>query len=125
MLIHLRTHPHLAPIFAFGPITRLKSQQAPKSMTCEEVYQKSYLKGAWMVQLVKHPTSAQVMISQFVGSSHVLGSVLTAQSLVPALDSVSLSLCPSPLTRALSFSLSLTKQKQKLKKKREREGDRA
>ena len=41
---------------------------------------------------VKHPTSTQVMISQFVGSSPVSGSVLTARSLEPTSDSVSLSL---------------------------------
>ena len=57
-----------------------------------------------MAQLVKHLTSAQVMISLLVGSSPVSGSVLTAQSLKPVLDSVSLSLCPSP-TRILSLSL--------------------
>ena len=45
------------------------------------------------------------MISQFVGSSPTSGSVLTAQSLEPASDSLSpfLSLCPSP---AHAFSLS-------------------
>ena len=48
--------------------------------------------------------SAQVMISQFVSSSLASGSVLTAQSLEPALDSVCLSLCPFP-THALSLSL--------------------
>ena len=42
-----------------------------------------------MVQSVKHPTSAQVMNSWSVSSSPVLGSVLTAQSFEPALDSVS------------------------------------
>ena len=46
--------------------------------------------GAWVAQLVEHPTSAQVMISQFMSSSSASGSVLTAQSLEPALDSVSL-----------------------------------
>ena len=50
-----------------------------------------------MAQLVKCPTSAQVMISQFVSLSPVLGSVLSAQSLEPALSSVSPSLSlPSP-----------------------------
>ena len=53
---------------------------------------------AWVAQLVKHPTLAQVMISQFVSSSPALGSVLTAQSLKPASDSVS-PLCPPPLAR--------------------------
>ena len=43
------------------------------------------------------------MISQFVGSSSTSGSVLTAQSLEPAWDPVSLSLCPSP-TCSLSLS---------------------
>ena len=38
-------------------------------------------RGSWVVQSVKRPTSAQVMISQFMGSSP--GSVLTAQSLEP------------------------------------------
>ena len=42
-----------------------------------------------MAQSVKCPTSAQVMISQFVSFSPTPGSVLTAQSLEPASDSVS------------------------------------
>ena len=46
--------------------------------------------------LVKRPTSAQVMISQFVSSSPVSGSVLTARSLKPDSDSVSLCLSPAP-----------------------------
>ena len=45
--------------------------------------------GHWVAQLVKYLTSTQVMISQFVGSSPASGSVLTAQSLGPASDSVS------------------------------------
>ena len=49
-------------------------------------------RGTWVAQLVKQLTLAQVMISWFVGSSPVMGSVLTAQSLEPASDSVSLSL---------------------------------
>ena len=48
--------------------------------------------GAWVAQLVKCMTSARVMISWFMSSSPVSGSVLTAQSLEPASDSVSLSL---------------------------------
>ena len=52
--------------------------------------------GAWVAQSVKRPTSAQVTISLFVGSSPALGSVLTAQSLEPALDSVSPSLSAPP-----------------------------
>ena len=49
------------------------------------------LRGTWVVQLVKRPTLVQVMISWFMGSSPVLGSVLTAESLEPASDSVPLS----------------------------------
>ena len=49
-----------------------------------------------MAQLVKHPTSAQVMNSRLVSSSPASGSVLTAQSLEPALDSVSPSLSAHP-----------------------------
>ena len=41
---------------------------------------------------VKRLTSAQIAISQFMGSSSASGSVLTARSLEPACDSVSLSL---------------------------------
>ena len=48
--------------------------------------------GAWVAQSVKRPTSAQVMISQSLSSSPASGSVLTAQSLEPLLDSVSPSL---------------------------------
>ena len=63
-------------------------------------------RGTWVAQSVKRLTLAQVVISQFVSSSPASGSVLTAQSLEPASDSVSPSLSvPSPLM--LSFSLSL------------------
>ena len=55
-----------------------------------------WFRGAWMVQSVNRLSPAQVMISWFLISSLTLGSVLTGQSLEPALDSVSLSLCPSP-----------------------------
>ena len=65
--------------------------------------------GAWVAQSVERPTSAQVMISRSVSSSPASGSVLTAQSLEPASDSVSPSLA-LPLPRsALSVSLSLSK----------------
>ena len=47
--------------------------------------------GAWVAQSVERLTSAQVMISRFVSSSPTSGSVLTARSLEPALDSASLS----------------------------------
>ena len=59
-----------------------------------------------MVQLIKSPTSAQAMISEFTSSSPAPGSALTAQSLEPASDlCLPLSLCPSP-ARILSVSLS-------------------
>ena len=66
--------------------------------------------GAWGAQSVKPPTSAQVRISQFMGSSPTSGSALTAQSPEPASDSVSpsLSLYPSPAC-ILPPSLSLSK----------------
>ena len=56
-----------------------------------------------MAQSVERPTSAQVMISQFVGSSPASGSMRTAQGLEPASDSVSPSLYPSS-ARILSLS---------------------
>ena len=65
---------------------------------------RDYLKkrggGVWVVQSVKRPTLAQVMISHLVDSSPTLGSVLTAQSLEPASDAVSPSLS-APLLLAL------------------------
>ena len=66
---------------------------------------KPFSEGAWVAQSAKRPTSAQVMILQFVGSSPVLGSVLTPQSLEPASDAVSPSLsAPPPLVLFLSLS---------------------
>ena len=58
-----------------------------------------------MAQLVEHPTWAQVMILWFVSLSPTSGSVLTAQSLEPALDSVfpSLSTPPPVMLVSLSF----------------------
>ena len=61
--------------------------------------------GAWVAQSVECPTSAQVMISWFVSLSPASGSVLTAQSLERASDSVSPSLsAPSPIMLCLSLS---------------------
>ena len=51
-----------------------------------------YYGGAWVAQTVERPTSAQVMISQFLGSSPASGCALTAQSL----DFVRLLLCAPP-----------------------------
>ena len=61
--------------------------------------------GTWVVQWFEQPTSAQVVISRFVSSSPASGSVLTAQRLQPASNSVSPSLSdPPPLTLCLSLS---------------------
>ena len=74
-------------------------------------------RGTWVAQSVKHPTSAQVMILLLVGSSLTSNSVLTAQSLEPALDSVSPSLSAPPLlTLCLSLSLSLSQKIINIKK---------
>ena len=61
--------------------------------------------GSCVSRSVGRPTSAQVMISQLVGSSPTSGSVLIAQSLEPALDSVCVSLS-LPLPCLCSVSLS-------------------
>ena len=66
-----------------------------------------------MAQSVKRPTSAQVMISRFVGSSPASGSVLATQSLEPASDSVSPSLSAPPLP-VLSLSLSLSQKNKEI-----------
>ena len=63
---------------------------------------------AWVAQSVRHPTLAQVLISQFVSSSPASGSVLTAQSLEPVLDSVSPSLSAPPPAHTLSLKNKLT-----------------
>ena len=67
---------------------------------------KGHLRGAWVAQWVKRPTSAQVTISRSVSSSPASGSVLTAQSLEPVSDSVSPSLSAPPPLHALSLSVS-------------------
>ena len=58
-----------------------------------------------MAPSVKRLTSAQVMVLWSVGSSPTLGSLLTAPSLEPALDSVLPSLSTPPLL-ALCLSVS-------------------
>ena len=62
--------------------------------------------GTYVAQLVKCPTLAQVIISQFKGLSPTLGSVLTVPSLESASDSVSPSVSALPLLM-LYLSLSL------------------
>ena len=67
-----------------------------------------------MVQSVKRPTLAQVMISWLVGLSPTLGSVLTAQSLEAASDLVSPSpFAPPPLMLSLSLSKINIKKREK------------
>ena len=66
-------------------------------------------RAAWVAQLFKHLTLAQVMISLFVGPSPALGSVLTAWNLEPASDSVFVSL-PLPCSRSVSLSQILKKK---------------
>ena len=65
-------------------------------------------RGAWVAQSVKHPTSAQVMISRSGSSSPASGSGLMAQSLEPVSDSVS----PS-LSAPLLFTLCLRSEERR------------
>ena len=74
---------------------------------------KKKCRGAWVTQSVKHPTSAQVMISQLVSPSPTLGSALITQSLEPASDSVP----PAPsLSLSLACAVCVSLSKNKLKK---------
>ena len=77
------------------------SQTAKAPLLWENDIKMPKFGGTWVAQSIKRPTSAQVMISP---------SVLTAQSLVPALNSVSLSLSAPPLL-LLCPPLSLSKNK--------------
>ena len=88
-------------------------KKCPEDITCQHgdhssycaVHLKAAERGAWVAHSVELPTSAQVMISRSVSSSPASGSVLTAQSLEPASDSVSPSLSdPPPFTLCLSLS---------------------
>ena len=64
---------------------------------------KVVIEGHLVAQLVKRLTFTQIMISWFVVSSPVSGSVLTTWSLKPSSDSVSPSLyAPPPLMFCLS-----------------------
>ena len=78
----------------------------PNGKNCFLLLLKALSRGAWVAQSVECPTSAQVMISQSVSSSPASDSVLIAQSLEPAWDSVSPSLSAPPLL-VLCLSLSL------------------
>ena len=82
----------------------LKTPDSQSSLDKEE----QSWRGTWVVQSVKHPISAQVMISCFVCLKPTPDSVLTSQSLEPASNSVSSSLS-LPLSPSHSVSLSLSK----------------
>ena len=70
----------------------------------ELVLELKSFRDAWVAQSIRHPTLAQVMISEFVSLSPTLGSVLTAQSLEPASDSLSPSLSAPLPAHVLSLS---------------------
>ena len=93
-----------APLSPLGPMTELGADtELTGAWTNERVDLPALQAGApgWFSLLtVRALVSAQVMISQFVRSSPVLGSALTMQSLL-RIVSPSLSLCPSP-THTLS-----------------------
>ena len=78
------------------------AEQVPSTLVASK---KTGLRGTWVAQSVRCTTSAQVMISQSVGLSPALGTVLTAYSLEPASVSVSPPLSAPP-TLALYLSIS-------------------
>ena len=73
----------------------LTAQSLEPASDSVDISLRTWERGTWVAQLVKCPTSAQVMISWFVGSSPALGSMLTAQSLEPASNSVCVCVCVS------------------------------
>ena len=80
-------------------------QEQESAFVCSFFLKKKKFWGAWVAQSVERPTSTQVMISRSVSSSPVSGSVLMAQSLEPASDSVSPSLsAPAPCSRSFWLS---------------------
>ena len=92
---------------------KLKYNEQDLVMTCTACFFfhlsqiKAVFRGTWVAQSVEHLTSAQVVTSRLMSLSPTSGSVLTAWSLEPAWDSVSLSLSVlPPLTHTLSLSLS-------------------
>ena len=61
-------------VLGWSNVTQLPISKNPHA------FNKMICRGAWAAQSDEHPTSAQVMISRFVGSSSTSGSVLTASS---------------------------------------------
>ena len=84
--------------------------RAQGSPSAREMGINTVIRGAWVAQSVERPTSAQVMISRFAGSSPASGSVLTARSMEPASVSVSPSLSLPLPAHAQSLSLSLSQK---------------
>ena len=81
-----------------------------EGITYWDIYQRiDENRGTWVAQSVKCQTSAQVIISQSVGLSPTMGSVLTAQSLGPASDSVSPS-SSAPPQLSVCLSQKINKQ---------------
>ena len=69
------------------------------------IFKNYIMRGTWVAQLVKRPTLAQVMISQFPSLSPALGSVLAARSLdLLQILCLPLSL-PPPHLHSVSLSL--------------------
>ena len=91
-LVHPDEHIRVKPKGMKAGVLRRRLNRLTSS-----AFKPSSLGGAWVAQSVERPTSAWVMISQFVSLSPALDSVLTAQSLEPASNSVSPSLSASPL----------------------------
>ena len=79
-----------------------------------EIQNLAWIRGAWVAQSVKRPTSAQVVISWSVGLSPSSGSVPSVRSLEPASDSVSPSLS-APLPPVLCLSKANKHEKKKKK----------
>ena len=93
--------PYLCPGWKLSLGCKLDTCRAP---FVSHLSRMIFLWGAWVAQLFKRLTSAPIMISWSVGSRPASGSVLTAQRLEPALDSVSPSLSPSSAHTLLSLS---------------------
>ena len=85
-------------------LTHVQSLSLKKKWINVKKKKNFFKRGTWVAQSGKRPTSAQVMISWFVGLSPASGPALTAQSLEPASDSVSPSLSALPHSCSFSFS---------------------
>ena len=86
----LRTDSRTGPLNGQSPCVKVVLDMLALSLKMERW-------SIWVAQSVKHLTLVRVTISGFVSSSSMSSSVLTAQSLEPASDSVSPSLSAPPL----------------------------